>query len=65
MAPKKEEKAAAANKGGEIDNTCELFYRAYRKNCQTMAIEMNTEVKKLIEEDWVENNKPINKIHVA
>jgi len=30
-----------------------------------MGIEMSAEVKKNIEEEWVENNKPINKMHVA
>ena len=62
MAPKKEEKAVATSKGGDVDNSCELFYRAYRKNCQNMGIEMSAEVKKNIEEEWVENNKPINKV---
>jgi hypothetical protein len=27
-----------------------------------MGIEMSAEVKKNIEEEWVENNKPVNKV---
>lgn len=51
MAPKK---AAKKESGGgskdEVDNSCELFIRAYRKNCQTMGADFSPDMKKMIDE---------------
>ena len=63
MAPKKKAPEAAA--GGDVeenDVSCETFYRMYKKNVQLMAIDAQPEIKKLYDEDWVENNKPISKV---
>jgi hypothetical protein len=62
MAPKKAPAETPAAKGGETDFSCETFFKGYRKNCQTMGVEMSVEIKKLVEEEWQTNNKPITKV---
>ena len=59
---KQEQKASFKDKGVVEDNSCELFFKSYRKNCSQMGIEMTPEIRKLFEEEWTANGKPINKV---
>jgi len=64
MAPKKAAaEASAAKKTDDGDTSCETFMRAYRKNCTTLGIDQCTEIKKLLEEEWVGLGKPISKVN--
>jgi hypothetical protein len=59
MPPKKAEKKEGGAGKGEEDMTCELFIRAYRKNCQTLGIEFSPDIKKMLEEL---EEEPITKV---
>ena len=60
MPPKK---AAAAAGGDEEDVSCDKFYKEYRKNCQLLECQVNPRVREMYEE-YVEEGKLINKMHV-
>lgn len=59
MAPKK---AAKTADGEPEDISCELLMKYYKKNCTTYVTDVNKQLKKAFEDDWVENQVPIKKV---
>ena len=59
MPPKKS--AASAANGEEEDVTYDLFFKNYRKNCQTLEIPVNLRMKEMYEE-YLEAGQLISKV---
>ena len=62
MAPKKKAPAADAAKAEEDDNSTELLWKAYKKNCQMLEITPNKRLKEMYDVDWVEDRKHFTKV---
>ena len=58
-------RAAAAAEEGVVDIAADIdqFWRAYRKNCHTLEITLNPQMKALYEA-WNDENKPITKVSI-
>lgn len=59
MPPKKGGGGAAG--ADEEDVSCDNFWKHYRKNCATLEIPVNPEIKRLFEE-YIEEGKVISKV---
>ena len=60
MGPKKG--AGKAADGEAEDMSCELLYKNYRKNCQSLSCEVNKQLRQMYDEGWLENGEPIKKV---
>ena len=62
---KGEAKAAAGGNDEGDDDSTQKLYSQYVKKCKEMELKPHETIKKMYEEDWVENNKHFTKVSVA
>ena len=62
---KKEAKAAAGGNDDGEDESSKKLYVAYAKNCKAMEIKPHETIKKVYEEDVLENGNHFTKVSVS
>ena len=62
---KKEAAKSAAKDGDEVDESTKKVYAAYLKNCKAMEFKAHETIKKMYEEDYVNDDKDFTKVSLA
>ena len=65
MAPKKKAPAATKAEDDGEDNSTEMLWRLYKKNCQTLEVPVNKRLKEMYEVDWCDDNKHFTKVSLS